>query len=115
MAPLSLFITSWDNVCRFFLRPENTPGEFIPRFENKTTGDNYLSMSEKKLFWMMCGPDPIKIQVVDVIVLSMTFPAPAVSEQEFFGEQIIQNIALFFNIPFSKVSTQSTSSKSWWL
>ncbi|KAK7105773.1 hypothetical protein V1264_017108 [Littorina saxatilis] len=86
---------------RFFVKPEDYPDQYKPALANKTMGDNYIHFQENTLYWMQCGPGVMEFKTADVLIVS--FGLPAMNNEEFFGEQIINHLAQFLSIPIDKV------------
>jgi hypothetical protein len=73
----------------------------MPLLANKVMGANYLDFKRNTLYWVQCGPGTLEVKMAPVVVVS--FAMPAMSDEEFFGEQIVNNLAQFLNIPLDKV------------
>ncbi|XP_076438726.1 fibrocystin-L-like isoform X2 [Babylonia areolata] len=86
---------------RYFTKTETTPNEFMPDLANKVAGQNYLRFQQNTLYWMQCGTGLIEYRMANVLVVS--FGLPAMTDEEFFGEQIVNNLAQFLSIPVEKV------------
>ncbi|KAK3716577.1 hypothetical protein RRG08_039372 [Elysia crispata] len=90
-----------DSNGRFRLNLQNTNHQHMPEVADKINGENYLSRAESTLFWVQCGNSEVTITQQDVIVVSFTLPA--MTDEEFFGEQIVENLAAFLNMDPRKV------------
>ncbi|XP_076438592.1 LOW QUALITY PROTEIN: fibrocystin-L-like [Babylonia areolata] len=86
---------------RTFMLPEEYPNQFMPSLENRTMGDHYVDHEASTLHWVHCGPGVLEFQKARVLVVS--FGLPAMTDEEFFGEQIVNNLAQFLSIPVEKV------------
>ena len=54
------------------------------------------------IFWVICGNSVIDINTMEVFIVSFTLPA--MTEAEFFGEKIVENLAGFLDLDPSKVN-----------
>ncbi|XP_012942613.1 fibrocystin-L [Aplysia californica] len=86
---------------RFRLRLQNTNHMWMPDVRNKVNGENYLSRAESMIFWVVCGDSEVLVDTEDVFLVS--FALPAMTDAEFFGEKIVENLAGFLNMDPSKV------------
>lgn len=64
---------------------------------NSTLGSNYFDQDYKMLRVLLRGSTPVEIRTSPVLVLA--FNMPAMSEEEFFGGNLIQNLATFLKVP----------------
>uniref|UniRef100_A0A672GVH9 Polycystic kidney and hepatic disease 1 (autosomal recessive)-like 1 n=1 Tax=Salarias fasciatus TaxID=181472 RepID=A0A672GVH9_SALFA len=71
-------------------------GQYVPQL-NATLGTNYFDQDFKMLKVLVRGSTPVEIRTSPVLFLA--FNLPALTEEEFFGDKLVQNIALLFNIP----------------
>ena len=53
------------------------------------------------LFWIICGDSTITVKEAEVVIVS--FKLPAMTNAEFFGEKIVENLANFLDMDPSKV------------
>ncbi|GFN92112.1 fibrocystin-l [Plakobranchus ocellatus] len=90
-----------DSNGRFRLNLQNTNHQHMPEVADKVNGENYLSRAESTLFWVQCGSSEVTVTMKDVIVVSFTLPA--MTEEEFFGEKIVENLAAFLDMDPNKV------------
>ncbi|KAK7468036.1 hypothetical protein BaRGS_00036740, partial [Batillaria attramentaria] len=86
---------------RFFVKTEDYRDQYMPSLANKTMGDNYIRFYENTLFWTQCGPGELEFRTADVLIVS--FGLPAMTNEEFYGEQIVNNLAQFLSVPIEKV------------
>ena len=61
----------------------------------------FPSRDESMIFWTQCGASEVQIETKDVFIVSFTLPA--MSDAEFFGEGIVENLAAFLNMDPGKV------------
>ena len=77
------------------------PDEYLPDVVNGAHGDNYFDNDWNLLYVMIRGPTPLEIRTSPMITLS--FSMPAMTVDEFFGENIANNLALFLGIPAENI------------
>ena len=70
-------------------------------------GENYLRFSDNMLYWVQCGSGAMEYITAEVLIVS--FGLPAMNNEEFFGEQIVNNLAQFLSVPIEKVLFWFTS------
>ncbi|GFN92106.1 fibrocystin-l [Plakobranchus ocellatus] len=90
-----------DSNGRLRFKLKTTKGQLMPQVADKVNGENYLSRAKSTLFWVQCGSSEVTVTLKDVVVVSFTLPA--MTEEEFFGEKIVKNLAAFLNIDPKKV------------
>lgn len=73
-----------------------TLGQYVPEL-NATQGTNYFDQEFKMLRVLVRGSDPVEIRTAPVLFLS--FELPAMTEDEFFGDNLVQNLATFLKVP----------------
>jgi len=95
----------------FFVKEINlfSGNEYEPQIVNGT-GTNYFDRDRGELTFIIQGQQRIDIVSRKTIIVS--FSLPAMTESEFFGTNIIENIAAFLNIPLSKVRIMSVVSET---
>ncbi|XP_056273684.1 fibrocystin-L-like [Pseudoliparis swirei] len=64
---------------------------------NATLGTNYFEQDSKMLRLVVRGSLPVEIRISPVLIIS--FELPAMTEDEFFGDSLIRNLAAFLKIP----------------
>lgn len=60
-------------------------------------GTNYFDQEYKMLKVLVRGSDPVEIRIAPVIFVS--FELPAMTEEEFFGDNLVRNLAAFLKVP----------------
>ncbi|XP_062266639.1 PKHD1 like 1, tandem duplicate 1 [Platichthys flesus] len=75
-------------------------GQYVPQL-NATEGSNYFDTEYKMLKVVVKGSKPVEIRTSPVLFLS--FDMPAVTTDEFFGENLIQNLATFLKVPANMI------------
>ncbi|XP_075907773.1 fibrocystin-L-like [Nelusetta ayraudi] len=71
-------------------------GQYVPEL-NATMGTNYFDQEYKMLKVLVRGSDPVEIRIAPVIFVS--FELPAMTEEEFFGDNLVRNLAAFLKVP----------------
>ena len=80
--------------------PSVTGDEYTPKLSN-ATGTNYFDKDSGQLSIIIKGPQVIEVIAQDTVIVS--FSMPALSTDDFYGDNIIQNLASFLNIPLTKI------------
>jgi len=93
--------------CRFFLHPQEYRSQYMPDPLSRTSGQNFVSHNENMLYWVQCGSGAMEYITAEVLIVS--FGLPAMNNEEFFGEQIVNNLAQFLSVPIEKVLFWFTS------
>ncbi|XP_048254094.1 fibrocystin-L-like [Haliotis rufescens] len=86
---------------RFSLRTDMTPTQFMPDPATDVIGTNYIDREEKMVFFVVTGAAFVEIRTASVIIVSYTLPAMTVDE--FFGENLVSNLAAFLNVDPRKI------------
>ncbi|XP_069121982.1 fibrocystin-L-like [Argopecten irradians] len=84
----------------YILDPPTYPDEFMPNVSD-TAGQNYYDRDSGRLHFTMRGNKVIELKTDASVILSFQFQPMTVDQ--FFGDQLIQNLAGFFDIPPHKV------------
>lgn len=74
--------------------------QYIPTL-NGTHGSNFFDPDYKMLHVLLRGSTPVQINTASVLFIS--FNLPAMTEKEFFGDQLVNNLALFLKVPPSMI------------
>lgn len=77
------------------------PGQFIPKLESDAAGSNFFDSTYKMLNILVRGSTPVEIRTSPLLFIS--FQLPAMTEEEFFGDNLVKNLALFLKIPPSMI------------
>ncbi|XP_035537797.1 PKHD1 like 1, tandem duplicate 1 [Morone saxatilis] len=75
-------------------------GEYFPQL-NDTLGTNYFDQDNKMLKVLVRGSKPVEIRTSPVLFLA--FELPAMTEDEFFGDSLVQNLATFLKVPSNMI------------
>ena len=82
------------------LRYSGQGSSFIPSLTDPS-GSNYYDRGEKKLYIVVKGDSPVT--VITTMVMQLGLHAPPLTVDQFFEENLVQNLALLFNIPQSRI------------
>lgn len=90
----------------------SSEGEYEPSLDDTSaeSGENYLSLHSGVLYILVKGPGIVDIQSKPVLILG--FNMPTMTEEEFFGDNIIANIAAFLGIPPHKIKVVEVVSEA---
>ncbi|MEE6507574.1 hypothetical protein FKM82_026763 [Ascaphus truei] len=92
----------WDRRNKdFTLKPPSYEGEYIPKFDSMVSGENYFDSNYHMLHVLLRGSTPVEIHTSSLIVIA--FNIPAMTVDEFYGDSLIRNLALFLKIPANKI------------
>ncbi|OWF48083.1 fibrocystin-L-like [Mizuhopecten yessoensis] len=87
---------------KYIVDRPSTKGEFIPNVNSEdVTGSNFFDRDSNILYVLIRGNSPVKIVTNPSFIVS--FQIPALTPEEFYGEALIHNLALFFDVPPEKI------------
>nr|KAG5688250.1 hypothetical protein BaRGS_015796 [Batillaria attramentaria] len=72
----------------------------MPDLTQKQNGANYMKFQQNTMYWVQCGKGELYIHRAEVIIVSLGLPA--MDDEEFFGENLVNNIAQFLNVDVTK-------------
>uniref|UniRef100_A0A3B4ZUN2 PKHD1 like 1 n=1 Tax=Stegastes partitus TaxID=144197 RepID=A0A3B4ZUN2_9TELE len=76
------------------------PISYVPQL-NATLGTNYFDQDNKMLKVVVRGSKPVEIRTAPVLVIA--FDLPALTEDEFFGDNLVRNLATFLQVPANMI------------
>nr|XP_055075128.1 fibrocystin-L-like [Misgurnus anguillicaudatus] len=87
------------------------PGEYLPSFDSDH-GSNFFDPDYNMLYILLRGSQPVQIRTS--AVLFVAFNLPAMTEAEFFGPNLVRNLAAFLRVPpnmirITKIIREGTS------
>ena len=94
---------------KYLRNPDNDPTFYYPK-STGGAGANYFDVERKELHVLIKGSGVINIALTPQIILAATFEV--ISEEDFFGKNIISNLANFLNIDASKIKIMDIISES---
>ncbi|XP_011607160.2 fibrocystin-L isoform X2 [Takifugu rubripes] len=80
----------------YILKKPTHPGQYVPQL-SAILGTNYFDQDYKMLKVLLRGSQPVEVRTSPVLVIA--FELPAMTEDEFFGENLVQNLATFLKVP----------------
>ena len=86
---------------KYFLKVAQTPLQYMPDVATDEAGQNFVDRQNRQIYVILKGNSVVDIVTNTQIIVSFTLPAMSVDD--FFGENIIQNLAEFLNIDPRKV------------
>ncbi|KAM9385916.1 fibrocystin-L-like isoform 2-T2 [Pholidichthys leucotaenia] len=95
----------WHDGIDYSLKKPVFQGQYVPQL-NETAGTNYFDQDNQMLMVLLRGSKPVEIRTSPLIVVS--FSMPAMTADEFFGENLIHNLAAFLKIPSSMIRITKT-------
>ncbi|KAJ8026005.1 Fibrocystin-L [Holothuria leucospilota] len=78
-----------------------TNADYYPSLSSQVLGSNYFDRDLDQLFILIRGPTVIEVLTTPVVMT--TFGVPAVEVDNFFEENLVQNLANLLDIPPSKI------------
>lgn len=75
-------------------------GQYVPAM-NATVGTNFFDQEYKMLKVIVKGSTPVEIRTSPVLFLA--FELPAMTEDQFFGDNLINNLAIFLKVPANMI------------
>uniref|UniRef100_A0A3B4AGA3 Uncharacterized protein n=1 Tax=Periophthalmus magnuspinnatus TaxID=409849 RepID=A0A3B4AGA3_9GOBI len=84
----------------YTLKKSTTQDEYVPKM-NASVGSNFFDQDYKMLKVLLQGSQPVEIRTSPVLVLS--FNLPAMTEAEFFGDKLVNNLAIFLKVPSNMI------------
>ncbi|XP_035665204.1 fibrocystin-L-like [Branchiostoma floridae] len=85
------------------------PGNYKPTHQDDA-GANFMDIEKQTLYFLLKGTTVIDIKTSDVITVA--FGLPPVTLDDFFGENLVQNLCGFLNIPTNKVRRMNVVSEA---
>ncbi|XP_069115224.1 fibrocystin-L-like [Argopecten irradians] len=84
----------------YILDPPTYPEEFMPNVSD-TSGQNYYDRDSGLLHFTIRGNKVVQVKTDPSVIVSFQFPAMTVDQ--FYGDQLVQHLAAFFDLPPHKV------------
>ncbi|KAM3595703.1 uncharacterized protein V6R79_001361 [Siganus canaliculatus] len=80
----------------YTLQKPTSTGQYVPEL-NDPLGTNYFDQDFKMLKVVVRGSEPVEIRTAPVLFVS--FELPTMTEDEFFGENLVRNLAALLKVP----------------
>uniref|UniRef100_A0A3P9PH58 PKHD1 like 1, tandem duplicate 2 n=1 Tax=Poecilia reticulata TaxID=8081 RepID=A0A3P9PH58_POERE len=90
----------WNQDGSDYVLREPAYAEFVPHI-NASMGTNFFDQDYKMLKVLLRGSGPLEIRTAPVLVLA--FNMPALTEDQFFGDSLVQNLALLLRVPANMI------------
>ena len=90
-----------DSDDKVLLNPPSTWDEYIPNPATDPCGANYLDYEWKNQHIILRGTGVVDLKIEPVIVLG--FNVPTMTVDQFFGDNLVNNLALFLGVDASKI------------
>ncbi|TKS89105.1 Fibrocystin-L Polycystic kidney and hepatic disease 1-like protein 1 [Collichthys lucidus] len=84
----------------YTLKKPVSAGQYFPQL-SADLGSNYFDPDYKMLKVLVRGSKPVEIRTSPVLFLS--FELPAMTEEDFFGDNLVQNLATFLKVPANMI------------
>ncbi|XP_052804443.1 fibrocystin-L-like isoform X2 [Mya arenaria] len=95
-----------DGVFKF----RNEPGVDYKPTCSDAHGSNYIDRVARQLYFVLKGNTDVRLTRANVVLVSLGLPG--MSEEDFFGQNIIENLAAILGIPLTKVRVVEITSNS---
>ncbi|OCT77100.1 fibrocystin-L [Xenopus laevis] len=76
-------------------------GQYMPQLSSNVVGENFFDNDYKMLYILVRGSTPVEVRTTPLIVVS--FNLPAMTVDQFYGDNLVRNLALFLKIPAEKI------------
>ncbi|CAD5116834.1 DgyrCDS5681 [Dimorphilus gyrociliatus] len=83
-----------------YISSTNPKQDFMPSYSDPS-GTNYFDSDEMIIYFLMKGNKPVEISLKQVVI--MQFGVPPMSVADFYGKNLVQNLANFLGIPKEKI------------
>lgn len=77
---------------------------------NASMGTNFFDRDYKMLKVLLRGSGPLEIRTAPVLILA--FNMPALTDDQFFGDSLVQNLAQFLRIPTNMIRVSQVVNES---
>ena len=81
----------------------------MPVIDRDHSGANFYDRDDDTLWLVVKGSYPVDIRTAPLLIISFEFPSMTV--EEFYGSNIVNNLAIFLNIPPEKIKASKTSKR----
>ena len=91
----------WGFNNKYLLDNPTFPGQFVPDLSQDESGANYFDRNTNILYVIIKENQKVQIVTTESIIVSFLFPP--LTADEFFGENLVHNLAAFFDVSPDKV------------
>ncbi|KAK4475484.1 hypothetical protein MN116_000801, partial [Schistosoma mekongi] len=99
-----------NNLGQTVLQSPKTPGEFMPDVMTDPVGTNYFNESLQMLYLIIKGDAIITVKLSQLV--KVAFGLPAMSIEQFYGSDVVSNLANFLGIPAKNIRIVKVVSES---
>ncbi|XP_030644362.1 PKHD1 like 1, tandem duplicate 1 [Chanos chanos] len=85
----------------YTLQQPSYSGQFVPSLESGVHGSNFFDPDNKMMHILLRGSEPVQIRTSPVLFIA--FNLPAMTEDEFFGDNLVNNLATFLKVPANMI------------
>nr|DBA24045.1 TPA: hypothetical protein GDO54_011748 [Pyxicephalus adspersus] len=85
----------------FTFKSPTYKGQYMPQLSSAVNGENFFDNDYAMLYILIRGSTPVEIHTSPLIVVA--FNLPAMTVDQFFGQNLVKNLALFLKIPANKI------------
>ncbi|XP_018426208.1 PREDICTED: fibrocystin-L [Nanorana parkeri] len=85
----------------FTLKGPTYKGQYMPQLNSSVYGANFFDSDYKMLYILVRGSTAVEIRTSPLIVVA--FNLPAMTVDQFYGQNLVRNLALFLKIPANKI------------
>ncbi|KAM5157489.1 fibrocystin-L [Mantella aurantiaca] len=85
----------------FTLKAPTYQGQYKPQLNSSVFGENFFDSDYNMLYILIRGSTPVEIHTSPLIVVA--FNLPAMTVDQFYGDNLVRNLALFLKIPANKI------------
>ncbi len=85
----------------FVWKSDKRPDEYKPSVTSSRYGENFFNRATQYLYVLLHGPRPVIIRTTPVIMV--TFSVPAMTVDEFYGENLVSNLVMFLDVEPSQI------------
>ncbi|KAJ8389419.1 hypothetical protein AAFF_G00119570 [Aldrovandia affinis] len=90
-----------DDNSDYTLKEPSFEGEYVPQLNSTVHGSNFFDSTYKMLNILVRGSTPVEIRTSPLLFIA--FRLPAMTIDEFFGESLVRNLALFLKVPTNMI------------
>ncbi|XP_040210575.1 fibrocystin-L-like [Rana temporaria] len=91
----------WKGSSDFTLKEPTYQGQYMPQLNSSVLGENFFDRDYNMLYILVRGSSPVEIRTSPLIVIA--FNLPAMTVDQFYGPNLVKNLAAFLKIPASKI------------
>lgn len=97
-----------DSNKNLILQAPTSVNQYNPKVDTDPCGTNYMDRDWQEMQIIVCGGDEVEIKMSPQIVVG--FNVPTMTVDQFFGPNLLNNLATFLGIPSDKIRTMQVQS-----